>query len=78
MPKPLRMVSGCSKAAVIGITNAATAALAANRIRVNAIRPGVVNTKMTDELNVDRARVRSISTEDSLKGMVANIPLGLS
>jgi 3-oxoacyl-[acyl-carrier protein] reductase len=39
-----------SKAAVIGMTKAAAKELAARRIRVNAIAPGLIDTDMTKEL----------------------------
>lgn len=54
-----------SKAGVIGLTKSAAKELAKRNIRVNAIAPGFIRTRMTGKLS-----------EDQQKGIVEHVPLG--
>ncbi len=54
-----------SKAGVIGLTKSAARELASRGITVNAIAPGFIKTRMTDQLS-----------EEVKKRMLQNIPLG--
>lgn len=54
-----------SKAGVIALTKSSAKELAARGIRVNAVAPGFIRTKMTDAL-----------PEDVRQKMLANVPLG--
>lgn len=48
-----QLVYGASKAAVIGATYSAAKELAPHNIRVNAIAPGLIETRMTENLPAD-------------------------
>lgn len=65
-----------SKAGVISIVRSAALALAKHHINVNAVCPGVVDTEMTRQIHVDRARMAGITPEESVARMAATIPLG--
>src|SRR5438128_1782610 len=55
---------------------AAALALAARGITVNAVCPGVVDTAMTQRIHDIRSKMAGISPEESLRRMIARIPLG--
>jgi NAD(P)-dependent dehydrogenase (short-subunit alcohol dehydrogenase family) len=65
-----------SKAGVISVVRSAALALAGSRITVNAICPGVVDTRMTRMIHEQRAQDAGISPEESLASMLPKIPLG--
>lgn len=65
-----------SKAGVISLVRSAALALAADRITVNAVCPGIVDTDMTRAIHVDRARSAGVTPVESLASLVATIPLG--
>jgi len=65
-----------AKAGVISLTRSAALALASQSITVNAVCPGIVDTPLTRHIHEDRARVLSITSEESLNRMIARIPLG--
>ncbi len=53
LPRPKLMHYAASKAAVISITRSAALALAGDKIRVNAIAPGMMDTEMLHTLRSD-------------------------
>ncbi len=61
---------GASKAALIGMTKSMASEFAADRIRVNCVVAGLVQTEMTERL---RARL----TKEQFEGVAAMHPLGL-
>lgn len=65
-----------SKAGVISVVKSAALALAPHGIRANAVCPGVVDTPMTTAIHEQNARELGITQEESLRRMVAGIPLG--
>jgi NAD(P)-dependent dehydrogenase (short-subunit alcohol dehydrogenase family) len=65
-----------AKSGVISLTRSAALAFAAQGITVNAVCPGVVDTPITRQIHEDRARALGITPEESLRRMVARIPLG--
>jgi NAD(P)-dependent dehydrogenase (short-subunit alcohol dehydrogenase family) len=64
-----------SKHAVVGLTRTAAVELAASGIRVNAICPGPVDTRMMQSLERQHDTV-GISPEDAHRALTANIPIG--
>jgi NAD(P)-dependent dehydrogenase (short-subunit alcohol dehydrogenase family) len=65
-----------SKAGVISVVKSAALALAPHGIRANAVCPGVVETPMTTAIHEQNARELGITPDESLRRMVAGIPLG--
>jgi NAD(P)-dependent dehydrogenase (short-subunit alcohol dehydrogenase family) len=65
-----------SKAGVISLVRSAALALAAHRITVNAVCPGIVDTDMTRAIHIDRARLAGVTPAESLASLAATIPLG--
>jgi NAD(P)-dependent dehydrogenase (short-subunit alcohol dehydrogenase family) len=64
-----------SKHAVLGLTRSAASDLAAGGVRVNAVCPGPVDTRMIASLELQRAD-RRMSTPDAERGrLTARIPL---
>src|SRR5215211_1910946 len=65
-----------AKCAVISLTQSAALAFASQRITVNAVCPGVVDTPMTTRIHEIRASALGITPKESLERMIAKIPLG--
>lgn len=65
-----------SKAGVISVVRSAALAFAPNRITVNAVCPGIVETEMTMSIHRERSKLTGISPEESLAKIAATIPLG--
>jgi NAD(P)-dependent dehydrogenase (short-subunit alcohol dehydrogenase family) len=65
-----------SKAGVISLVRSAALALAGQRITVNAVCPGVVDTEMTRSIHRDRALIDGVTAEESFARQAAQIPLG--
>jgi acetoin reductase-like protein len=74
--RPDQAPYAAAKAGVISLTRSAALALAPHGITVNAVCPGVVDTPLTRQLHVDRARAAGITPEESLARMLARVPLG--
>jgi len=74
--RPDQAPYAAAKAGVISLTRSAALALAPYGIIVNAVCPGVVDTPLTRQLHIDRARAAAITPEESLKRMLARVPLG--
>ena len=69
--RPTLLHYAASKAAVISITRSAAAALAAEKVRVNAIAPGMIDTGMLHDLQATWARDGSGGVPSPAK-----VPLG--
>lgn len=65
-----------SKAGVISVVRSAALALASHGIRVNAVCPGIVATPMTDAIHDLAAAELGITREESIRRMLADVPLG--
>ncbi len=65
-----------SKAAVISYTQSAALAMAAHRIRVNAIAPGVIATSMWQHVDALFAKYENLAPGEKKKRVGAAVPLG--
>jgi acetoin reductase-like protein len=65
-----------SKAAVISMTQSAALALAPNKINVNAVAPGVVDTPFWEEVDKKFARIQDLPVGEPKRRAVEAIPLG--
>lgn len=65
-----------SKAAVISYTQSAALALAKDRINVNGIAPGVVDTPMWDKVDSLFARYENLAPGEKKRQVGAAVPLG--
>jgi NAD(P)-dependent dehydrogenase (short-subunit alcohol dehydrogenase family) len=75
-PRPTAADYAASKAGVISLVRSAAQALAADRINVNAICPGVVDTEMTRAIHEQKAAIAGITPQESFERQAAAIPLG--
>jgi NAD(P)-dependent dehydrogenase (short-subunit alcohol dehydrogenase family) len=64
-----------SKHAVLGLTRTAALELAGSGIRVNAVCPGPVATRMMDSLERQHQAI-GVSPEDAHRALAANVPMG--
>jgi NAD(P)-dependent dehydrogenase (short-subunit alcohol dehydrogenase family) len=65
-----------SKHAVLGMTRSAAVELGGSGVRVNAICPGPVGTRMMGSLEEQRAALAGLSVEEAHAGFEAPIPMG--
>jgi 3alpha(or 20beta)-hydroxysteroid dehydrogenase len=65
-----------SKHAVLGMTRSAAVELAGSGVRVNAICPGPVGTRMMGSLEEQRAELAGSSVEEARAGFADPIPMG--
>jgi D-sorbitol dehydrogenase (acceptor) len=76
VPKLEQADYGASKAALVSLTRSAALSLGPNGIRVNAIAPGIIDTPLTQSIAVQRGEVRGVAPEETLRPVIANLPLG--
>ncbi len=74
--RPMLADYAASKAAVISLTQSAALALAPQRVRVNAVCPGVVDTAMWAQIDREWGQAVGAKPGEVLAGRVAAIPLG--
>jgi NAD(P)-dependent dehydrogenase (short-subunit alcohol dehydrogenase family) len=65
-----------SKTTILSITRSFAYALAPQRVRVNAILPGIVDTPMQDEVLERVAAMRGLTAEELHKARTRLVPLG--
>lgn len=65
-----------SKHAVLGLVKTAALELAQYQILVNAICPGIIETKMKERERIEGAKIRNISSADILAEDISQVPLG--
>ncbi|WJQ05522.1 glucose 1-dehydrogenase (plasmid) [Geobacillus stearothermophilus] len=74
--EPFALSYCMSKAAVISMTQSAALALAPNKINVNAVAPGVVDTPFWEKVDKIFARLQNLPEGEPKRRAVASIPLG--
>jgi NAD(P)-dependent dehydrogenase (short-subunit alcohol dehydrogenase family) len=65
-----------SKWGVIGLSHSMALALAGDGIRVNAVCPGIIDTRMWEGLDAEIAGPEGLQIGDAMRARVADIPLG--
>jgi NAD(P)-dependent dehydrogenase (short-subunit alcohol dehydrogenase family) len=75
-PRPDTADYAASKAGLISLTQLAAVALAPHGIRINAVCPGVVESRMTARLHAARADRLGLTVEESVQSMLRNVALG--
>jgi len=65
-----------SKAAVLSLTRSFAVALAPDRIRVNAVAPGIVDTEMWRAADRELARIRGVAPGEPRRQRIEQVPLG--
>ena len=65
-----------SKAAALSLTRSLAVALAPDRIRVNAVAPGMIDSDMWDEADRELARLRGVPAGEPRRQRLARVPLG--
>jgi 3(or 17)beta-hydroxysteroid dehydrogenase len=76
MATPFSAPYGSSKAGVKHLTGSVAAHGAADRIRCNSVHPGLIRTRMLDDIHATRARQRNISFDESRATSVSRVPMG--
>ncbi|MEY8753068.1 glucose 1-dehydrogenase [Peribacillus frigoritolerans] len=74
--EPFALSYCMSKAAVISMTQSAALALAPNKINVNAVAPGVVDTPFWEKVDKIFAKLQNIPEGEPKRRAVEAIPLG--
>ncbi len=74
--RPLFAVYAATKFGVVGFTQALAQELAPHGINVNAVCPGIVQTKMWDELDEKLSRLQGLAPGEPLERRRKSIPLG--
>lgn len=69
-------IYGASKAAVINMTKSAARAFGPDNISVNAICPGVVHTKMWDQIDSERAEIYGLEKGEAINSITTLNPKG--
>jgi NAD(P)-dependent dehydrogenase (short-subunit alcohol dehydrogenase family) len=77
MATPVSAPYGSSKAAVKHLSGSVASSGAADRIRCNSVHPGLIRTRMLDDIHATRARQRNISFDESRALSLTRVPLGV-
>lgn len=73
---PLSAHYSASKAAVISVTKSFALELARDRVRVNSVAPGMIDTEMWNLADRELARLLGVEPGEPRRRRVAQIPLG--
>lgn len=77
MGTPVSAPYGSSKAAVKHLSGSVASYGAADRIRCNSVHPGLIRTRMLDDIHATRARAKNISFEESRALSLNRVPMGM-
>ncbi len=77
MATPVSAPYGSSKAAVKHLSGSVASHGAADRIRCNSVHPGLIRTRMLDDIHATRARAKNISFDESRALSVVRVPMGV-
>lgn len=77
MATPYSTPYGSSKAAVKHLSTSVASHGAANRIRCNSVHPGLIRTRMLDNIHATRARSRNISFDEARALSLVRVPMGV-
>jgi NAD(P)-dependent dehydrogenase (short-subunit alcohol dehydrogenase family) len=77
MATPASAPYGSSKAAVKHLSGSVASFGAADRIRCNSVHPGLIRTRMLDDIHATRARAKNISFEESRALSLGRVPMGM-
>lgn len=75
-PIPTLALSNVCRIAIAGLVRTLARELGPKGIRVNGILPGYIKTERVDEMLRDAAKRRGITSEQALRELEAEIPLG--
>lgn len=78
MATPTAMAYGASKAGVQQLTRSLAwiGAKDGKRVRCNSVHPGIIKTRMTDEIIAAMGKLTNVSSADSEKMLVSGVPFG--
>jgi NAD(P)-dependent dehydrogenase (short-subunit alcohol dehydrogenase family) len=77
MATPASAPYGSSKAAVKHLSGSVASFGAADGIRCNSVHPGLIRTRMLDDIHATRARAKNISFEESRALSLGRVPMGM-
>lgn len=75
LPKLEQLDYGASKAAVVSLTRSSAVCLGPHGIRVNAVAPGFIDTPLTQQISLRRAKIRGVTPQETLQPMIDSLPL---
>lgn len=76
LPKLEQIDYGASKAALVSATRSFAMVYGPHGVRVNAVAPGVIGTPLTRQIAEQRAALRQVEPEETLRPVVEATPLG--
>ncbi|MAF48789.1 MAG: SDR family oxidoreductase [Rhodospirillales bacterium] len=76
MASPNSAAYGSSKAGVRHLTMSVAHQGAKDRVRCNSVHPGLIKTRMLDDIHSELARLRNVSFEDSRAVSLNRVPMG--
>ena len=75
-PTPFHIAYSASKFAVVGMTQTMARELATYGITVNAYCPGIVDTPMWDQIDIERSKLLDLPLGGARQQALASVPLG--